>query len=60
MRTRFLRLLLVGLLVLPTYAAAQGVQCDDICADISGGSWLLGSLHSWCLIIRTPLCAIGY
>jgi hypothetical protein len=56
MRIRFLRVLLVGSLVLPTYAAAQGLQCGAI----SGGSWPFGSLYSWCVAIRTGLCAIGY
>jgi hypothetical protein len=54
MRTRLRRLVLVCLLVLPTYAAAQG------CGSFSGGFWPFGPLSGWCGVIRTALCAIGY
>jgi hypothetical protein len=56
MRTRFVRWLLVGSLLLPTCVAAQGLKCERI----SGGLWPFGSLHGWCIALRKGLCAIGY
>jgi hypothetical protein len=54
MRNRFLRLLLVGALFVPTYAAAQGLQCGGF----SGGFWPFGSLETWCVVVRATLCAL--
>ena len=56
MRQRIFRLVVVATLVFPTYAAAQGLQCDAM----SGGFWPFGSLSSWCTVIRGALCALGY
>jgi hypothetical protein len=54
MRNRFLRLLLVGALFVPTYAAAQQLQCGEF----SGKSWAFGT-ETLCIVVRAALCVLG-
>jgi hypothetical protein len=49
------RLLLIALVLVPTYAAAQDLRCGGM----TGGIWPFGSLQTWCVLIRAALCALG-
>jgi hypothetical protein len=50
------RLLLVAMLLVPTYASAQDLQCGNV----TGGFWPFGSLTTWCVAIRSALCTLKY